>query len=123
MRRGLMRGLVVGRVRVCGLAEAQRLSARVEAARRESNQAGAEACPDAGRPWQAREERAFDRERLLDVARIQAWGRDLQTRPCHQAPAQAWQPVAPVGPGEGVGRRRRTGVTVGGGSPWVTRGE
>jgi hypothetical protein len=111
MRMGLMRGLVVGRVRVCGLAEAQRLSARVEAARRESNQAVAEACPDAGRPWQAREER------------IQAWGRDLQTRPCHQAPAQAWQPVAPVGPGEGVGRRRRTWVTVGGGSPWVTRGE
>lgn len=127
MRRGLMRGLVVGSVLMglAGAGEAQSLRERVEAARVESNRAVASQYPEEARQWQEGEEgeeRGRDRQLLLDVARIQAWGLWMQGQPFRHVPAQSWQPMAPSVPFSPVSRPR-TCVTQGGGSPWMTRCE
>ena len=121
MRRGLMRGLVVGSVLMglAGAGEAQSLRERMEAARVEANRAVASQYPEEARQWQEGEARGRDRQLLLDVARIQAWGRYMQGQPFRHVPQQRWQPVAPIVPFSPVGRPR-TCVTPGGGSPWMT---
>lgn len=102
---------------VVGTGQAQSLSERVEAARGESNQAVVSQFPDAAQQWQAREERALDREAMLDVARIQAWGMYMQSRPFQHPPATNWQPSLPL---QSLWLpRQRTCVTQGGGS-WMT---
>ena len=49
------------------------------------------------------QERERDREARRDVARLQAWGLYMHSRPFQHAPVEAWRPVPGTGTGRSVG--------------------